>query len=428
MSQDVKGGKLNKNMPTLIILIISGALIYALPYFRSYYYDTFVECFDLDNIQMGMLGSVYGGFAVAAYFLGGFCADRWKAKNLITISMIATGALGFILLLYPPYPVLLVIHAAWGVTSILTFWNALVKALRTLGTADEQGRAFGLFEGGRGIANMVQSAIILALFGFLSAKISAKAGLSAVILIYSVINILLGLLVYALYKEPEVKEEVEAKKSLVNKKALKKVLRMPTTWLQAIIIFCSYAMCSSYFYMTPYATAVFGATAVVGAAVGYFSQYIRPLGCFAAGFFADRFGSSKICAISFGVMIVSVIGVIFTPGKPAMIWVLLIFLAGIYASMYACQSMHFAIMEESDYPHEITGTATAIVTPLGYSVELFAPLVAGICLERWAGAQGYKVFFGILTVLAIIGFIACLIWMKITKVKRGEILASRKGA
>lgn len=49
-------GKLKKNIITLLILIISGAMVYALPYFRSYYYDAFVECFNLTDTQMGALG------------------------------------------------------------------------------------------------------------------------------------------------------------------------------------------------------------------------------------------------------------------------------------------------------------------------------------------------------------------------------------
>ena len=420
-----KEGKLMKNLPTLIILIISGAFVYALPYFRSYYYDTFIKYFDLTNTQMGALGSAYGGFAIIAYFLGGFCADRWPARKLLTLSLIVTGGLGFILLLYPPYPVVFLIHAVWGITSILTFWNALVKALRSLGTSDEQGRVFGLFEGGRGITNMVQSALILALFGYLSVKISDKAALSSVIATYSVINVLLGIMVFTMYKEPEFKRETKA---IIDVKALKKVLSLPTTWLQCLIIFCSYAMCCSYFYITPYATEVFGATAVIGAAVGYFSQYCRPIGCFVSGFAADRIGSSKVCAIAYIIMIVGIAGVIFTPGQPSLIWMLLIFIAAIYASMYACQSMHFAIMEEGEYPHEITGTATAIITPIGYSVELFAPMVAGLCLDHWAGAQGYKVFFGILLAVSVVGLIATFAWMKLTKVKRMEILASKKAA
>lgn len=424
----VVGSKLKKNMPTLLILIISGALIYALPYFRSYYYDAFLKYFNITNTQMGALGSAFGGFSVFAYFLGGFCADRWPARNLMTISLVTTGALGFVLLLFPPYPVVFAIHCLWGITSILTFWSALVKAIRSLAGTDEQGKAFGFFEGGRGIVNMVQSALILALFGFLAKTMSDKAGLSAVILIYSIICILLGVMVFLMFKEPEPERSDAPNTKLFNMDILKRVAKLPTTWLQILIIFCSYAMIISYFYITPYATSVFGTSAVIAAALGYFSQYCRPIGCFSSGIFADKFGSSKVCAISYIIMIVGMLGLIFTPGKPSMIWMLLVFIAIIYASMYAIQSMHFAIMEEGQYPLEVTGTATAIITPIGYSAEFFMPVIGGICLDHWAGATGYKVFFGILIVLAVIGFIATLAWMALTKEKRMAMQAEKRAA
>ncbi|UWP60901.1 MFS transporter [Ruminococcus gauvreauii] len=382
MGQVTTGSKLKKNMPTLIILIISGALIYALPYFRSYYYDAFVECFGITNTQMGALGSAFGGFSVFAYFLGGFCADRWPARHLMTISLVTTGICGFVLLLFPPYPVVFAIHCIWGITSILTFWSALVKAIRSLANSDEQGKAFGFFEGGRGIVNMVQSAIVLALFGYLAKVSTDKTALSAVIIIYSVICVLLGILVFFMFKEPARSEGEEGPKKLFDMKILKRVAKMPTTWLQILIIFCSYAMIISYFYITPYATSVFGTSAVIAAALGYFSQYCRPVGCFASGIFADKFGSSKILSISYVVMIIGIFGIIFTPGQPSMIWMLLVFIAAIYASMYAIQSMHFAIMEEGNYPLEITGTATAIITPIGYSAEFFMPVIGGMCLDR----------------------------------------------
>ncbi len=45
--------KLRNNMGRLIILTIAGSLIYGLPYFRSYYYDAYLEVYHLTNIQMG---------------------------------------------------------------------------------------------------------------------------------------------------------------------------------------------------------------------------------------------------------------------------------------------------------------------------------------------------------------------------------------
>lgn len=413
------GGKLKKNMPTLIILAISGALIYALPYFRCYYYDTFVKYFNLTNTQMGALGTVFGGFSIIAYFFGGLCADRWPARYLITISLTVTGLLGFVLLTYPPFPVVLAIHAAWGITSILTFWSALVKAIRSLGNSDEQGKAFGFFEGGRGVVNMIQAAMVLALFGYLAKTVSDKMALSAVIAIYSATCVVLGLIVFFIFKEPEYDRGNSGEKiKLIDFAALRKVAKMPTTWLSILIIFCSYSTIISYFYITPYATSVFGTTVVIGAAMGYMSQYCRPLGCFVAGFAADKIGASKVALISYVIMICGIFGIVFTPGKASMIWMLLVSCASIYASMYAIQSMHFAILEEGEYPLEITGTATAIITPLGYSAEFFFPIIAGLCLDKWPGAMGYKIFFGILGTVSCVGLLAVIGWMMVTREKR----------
>ena len=104
---------------------------------------------------------------------------------------------------------------------------------------------------------------------------------------------------------------------------------------------------------------------------------------------------------------------------------LLVFIGIIYTSMYALQAMHFAILVEGDYPVESTGTVSMPLMIIGYSGEIFMPIIAGACLDYWGGTAGYKVFFGILLGLAIIGFITVVIW-RVTKEKRREIALQRK--
>jgi MFS family permease len=411
-----KKSKLKENMFTLVLLTISGAMIYALPYFRNYYYDVFVQCFNLTNTQMGSLGSVFGALSVVAYFFGGVLADRFSARKLITLSLTATGLLGFILLLYPPYPVVLAVHALWGITSILTFWCALVKAIRSIADSDEQGKAFGFMEGGRGITNIVHFSLILAMFSYLSSNFSDKLGLSAIIFVYSAVCVLLGIIVFFNLKEtdPELEtatgQDTEEKKPLFNVPVLKKVLKMPHTWLVIIMMFTSYATLIGYYYIAPYTTSVFGASVVLAAAFTIFSQYCRPIGCFVAGIMGDKVGSSKVMLVGFAVMILGILGIIFTPGKASLVYVVVVFACAIYTSMYAIQALHYAILEEGDYPTEFTGTAVAIIAPLGYSSEVFVPIVAGYLLDHFSGALGYQLFFGILATLGCIGLIATPIW------------------
>lgn len=418
-----KNSSLKKNMPTLFVLIISGALIYALPYFRYYYYDVFVQLYNITNTQMGSLGSAFGIAALIGYMFGGFFADRWSARNLLTISLISTGFLGFSLLTYPSFSMVFAIHLGLGFTSIVTFWCSLIKAIRSLANSDEQGRAFGMFEGGRGIVNMVQSALILSLFGYMASKYNDKMALSSVIIIYSVICLLLGILVYTMYRETIAGDRgaVILSTKVFDKVAFLKVINMPTTWLSAIIIFTSYSTILSYFYITPYATLVFGTSAVFAAGMGYFSQYCRPIGCFMTGFLADRYGSSTILSLLFIITTGSLVALISIPGNPSMIILLLVFCAAVTASMYGIQSLHFAILEEGDYPISITGTATAVIMPLGYSSEAIMPFIAGVCLDAKPGVAGYRLFFMILIALNIFGFAASLIWQYVTREKRAAM-------
>ncbi|MEL5988627.1 MFS transporter [Kurthia gibsonii] len=423
-------GKLKRNLPTLLILIIAGEMIYTLPYFRNYYYDVFLEAFNLTNTQMGSLGSAYGICCIISYIFGGYVADRFKTKHLLSLSLILTGALGFTLLLYPPYPVLLVIYGAWGITSIMTFWVALIKAVRSLAASNEQGKAFGFFEGGRGLAKVIESALVLAMFAFVAKKLTDNMALTSVIIFYSVMCISLGLIILFIYREPVSDAAVESGEAADQTKfkwpVLFKILKMPTTWLAAILILTSYSMINSFYYITPYATAAFGASTVIAAALGYFSQYCRPIGSFSSGIIGDRIGISNMVIIGYCVLAAGLVALILLPGKPSLILLLLIFIAVIYISMYALQATHFAILVEGDYPVETTGAVAMPLMIVGYSGEVFMPIVAGACLDHFGGIEGYKVLFGILLGLTILGLLTAIVWQRMTRVKRKEIAAVKK--
>ena len=86
----------------------------------------------LDNTQVGFLNSMFGLLALICYFPGGWLADRFSARKLLVVSLLATGLGGLYLATVPSYAELLALHAFWGVASILTFWAALIKATREL--------------------------------------------------------------------------------------------------------------------------------------------------------------------------------------------------------------------------------------------------------------------------------------------------------
>ena len=410
-----------RNFGPLFLLVLGGSFVYALPYFRYYYYDTFLSVFNLNNSEMGNLQTAYGVCAICSFFPGGWLADRVSARKLLTISLGGTGILGFWLYTIPSYHINLLIHGLWGVTTILTFWPAMVKAVRMLAAANEQGKAFGFMESGRGIFNALHMTAALALFTYFSAEISAQAGLMSVVLVYSISCTLVGVLLFLVLKDNE--KEISKGSSWSD---IYTVLSMPHTWLIVLIIFCSYSMNMSFYYITPYATQTFGASAAFGAFITILANYVRPFSSAGAGVLGDRFGSSRIISFGFVIMAIGLVGLIFVPDNQMAITFMIIFSIFIYISMYIIQGLHYALLEEGEYPISISGTAVGVVATLGYLPEAIIPQIAGPLLDNYPGGDGYRYLFIVLTSFATFGLFITIIWMRMTKEKRMKLLAMKK--
>lgn len=305
--------KLKKNMLRLILISIAGTMIYGLPYFRSYYYDAYLQTYGLTNSQMGMFGSIFGIMGACSYLFGGVVADMFSARKLMTISMILTGLGGLLHLFHPSYLMLVGIYFLWGFTSLFAFWPALLKVLRSLANEDEQSKAYGFMDATRGITNAVQLAVTLAIFNALSKKASDLAGLNGVVIFYSAVCIVMGIGLYFVLDEKKLQTgsddaEDESKFSFA---IVKQVLKMPVVWLLSLVVCCSYTMPILFYYFTPYATANLGMTAAAGAMVTMLAQYVRPVACVVGGVAADKIGRANVMYGTMGIMLASTLVLIF---------------------------------------------------------------------------------------------------------------------
>ncbi|WP_296637486.1 MFS transporter [Polaribacter sp.] len=93
---------------------------------------------------------MYGITAVFSYFFGGFIADKYEPRKLLTFSLILTALGGFWMTLIPTINGLKALYAFWGVSTILLFWASLIKATRQWGYENNQGISYSLLDGGRG--------------------------------------------------------------------------------------------------------------------------------------------------------------------------------------------------------------------------------------------------------------------------------------
>ncbi len=406
--------KLKKNMLRLILISIAGTMIYGLPYFRSYYYDAYLQTYGLTNSQMGMFGSIFGIMGACSYLFGGVVADMFSARKLMTISMILTGLGGLLHLFHPSYLMLVGIYFLWGFTSLFAFWPALLKVLRSLANEDEQSKAYGFMDATRGITNAVQLAVTLAIFNALSKKASDLAGLNGVVIFYSAVCIVMGIGLYFVLDEKKLQTgsdgaEDESKFSFA---IVKQVLKMPVVWLLSLVVCCSYTMPILFYYFTPYATANLGMTAAAGAMVTMLAQYVRPVACVVGGVAADKIGRANVMYGTMGIMLASTLVLIFARSMSNAVFIGIC--ACIYFGMYGAYSLVFSMFDECGIPKYMSGTAIGLICTIGYMPEFFCPLLAGKVLDTYGNA-GYHILFIFLAVMMVIGLILLTFYKRLVK-------------
>ena len=415
--------KLKKNMLRLILISIAGTMIYGLPYFRSYYYDAYLQTYGLTNSQMGMFGSIFGIMGACSYLFGGVVADMFSARKLMTISMILTGLGGLLHLMHPSYLMLVGIYFLWGFTSLFAFWPALLKVLRSLANEDEQSKAYGFMDATRGITNAVQLAVTLAIFNALSKKASDLAGLNGVVIFYSAICIVMGIGLYFVLDEKKLQTgsddaDDESKFSFA---IVKQVLKMPVVWLLSLVVCCSYTMPILFYYFTPYATANLGMTAAAGAMVTMLAQYVRPVACVVGGVAADKIGRANVMYGTMGIMLASTLVLIFARSMANAVFIGIC--ACIYFGMYGAYSLVFSMFDECGIPKYMSGTAIGLICTIGYMPEFFCPLLAGKVLDTYGNA-GYHILFIFLAVMMVIGLILLTFYKRLVKKMNAKKVAT----
>jgi sugar phosphate permease len=187
----------------LLLLVVAAGAIYPILYLRQVYQTTMLEFFHIDNSQLGYLYSMLGTVFLFSYLPSGWLADRIAPRFLICFSLIATGALGLVYSTAPAFPVLLAVFCCWGLTTGLTFWASVLKRVKMIAGADEQGRFFGLLDGGRGLIEALLATVALVIFATATNRygLTTNIGFRYVVYMYAFVCITLGILM-ALVKDP----------------------------------------------------------------------------------------------------------------------------------------------------------------------------------------------------------------------------------
>jgi MFS family permease len=81
-------------------------------------------------------------------------------------------------------------------------------------------------------------------------------------------------------------------------------------------------------------------------------------------------------------------------------------------AIFALRGIYFALLEEGGTPLALTGTVTGIVSVIGYTPDIFMPMVGGVFLDRYPGGSGYRYFFLFIAFLCLLGLLAAFFILK----------------
>lgn len=397
---------------SIAALVIAGESVFLLPFVLARVFrPTLLEVFDLTNLELGTAYSVYGVVAMAAYFFGGPLADKFPARILLAVALVSTAAGGLVMVTVPSFTTLVMLYAYWGVTTIALFWAPLIRATRQWGGEDEQGRAFGFLDGGRGLLAASMGSIMVLLFaGLLPADSNAATlaektdALRRIILVLSGMTFAAAVLV--MFAIPHRDPSETAAGEPLSLRGVARVAAMPTVWLQAAIILCAYVGFKAIDDFSLYANQVVGLDEVDAARAGVLSLWIRPFAAVGAGLLADRIGATTMTVSSFTLLALG--SLILASGLigAGMVWVFLLTIVCTSMGIFALRALYFAIMREGKVPLAYTGAAVGLVSVIGYTPDVFMGPLMGYLLDQSPGAAGHQHVYWVVACFALFGLIA----------------------
>lgn len=406
-----------KNIRRFLLLFALGVaygFMYVMPYMKSSFYDQMIAAMGCTNEQLGALMTYYTIALTVSYLPGGWIGDKFKPKPILLLSIFGQAALSFLFMLtYQSYTMAIIIWLLMALTGGFAFWPALMKGIRMTGTDEEQGRIFGVFEALNGLASLLLSFVMLGIMSIAGGG-DLISGFKSALAWMGALSIVSGLLI--LFLMPRDAAYGTGNGEAAEKITLKDYIatfKIPGVWIMSILVWCYVTVSAVASYLTPYSTNVLGLSAVLAASIGTFRTYgCRMIGGPLGGFIADKWFKSvskeqilgqAACIATLGIFLV------IPGGIPGGILVVLLLLVGV--AMFLCKGTYFSVQPELGIPTNVSATAVAIATLIGYLPDMFVHTMFGKWIDTY-GDAGYSriIIYGVAT--AALGCVAAYIALR----------------
>lgn len=411
------------------LIILAAGVIYPVIYLRTNYQVTLLEVFNLSQAQLNGFYSILGLAYIIGYIPSGLLADKVSSKWLISISLLGVSLSGFWFAQIPSAGEVNVIFFLWGIFSVFTFWSSHMKIVKMLSKSNEEGRFFGILDGGRGVVEAVMASIGLALFasilGSSTAMPDKQSAMVSVIYLYSAFALAAALLVM-IFVETDKKlstmsgntgEREESEK--FHLKDVVDLLKNKYVYLMGGIVFMGYAVFWTVYYIGGFLQTNKAMDAVTVGTITVIVLWMRPVGGFLGGIFADRIGRPKTNSMALlGAALFLAIAAIlplFGFGISASVVVLGIFL-------YAIRGTYWSFLGMSKIPRAMMGTAIGLISFIGYLPDIILPQMNTMLWNTFGDKGGYVAYFLVSAAFGILGIVVVSIYARINRKEKAAEL------
>lgn len=407
-----------KKYLTVMTLGLAGGSIYFLPYIKYIFYDAQIASMGITNTQSGLLLTMYTIGNMILYIPGGIIADKVSPKKALVISLLSTAALVYIYAFTMNFQIAMVIWTALSFSTAFVFWSSLMKAVRIIGTEEEQGFMYGLYYACNGITAALTNTIALNVYK--TAGGDVKTGFFRAVLVGGSMAVLAAVLLMFLM-DGKKKEEAVSDEPKFQMRDVGKLLKNPFVWIVSFTILCGYGFYTSISYFNPYLTEVMGVSPESSGFISIVRNYLLLLLAPVGGLIADKLFHStcKWMCTSFLALAALFGAVLILPSDISPLAAsLYTLIPGAFAMMM--YGVVFSTVSEAGIPRAMTGTVIGIASIIGYMPDSIYSVLFGKWLDTYGGV-GYNYIFGFLAASGVVGAVLAMLVYKNGKKAKKEI-------